>query len=45
MPMLYPAFLDGAGDKFDGKMEIGEDGLMISLPAERDRIVRRNLLN
>ena len=45
MPMLYPAFLDGAGDKFDGKMEIGEDGLMISLPAESDRIVRRNLLN
>ncbi|WP_233355722.1 MBL fold metallo-hydrolase [Henriciella litoralis] len=44
-PMLYPAFLDGAGKKFDGKIQVGEDGMMISLPADSDRMIRRNLLN
>jgi ribonuclease Z len=37
-PVLYPAFLGEASDRFDGPLVVGEDGFMISLPAGGDSI-------
>ncbi len=37
---FYPAFLGDAGDYFDGKIIVGEDGMIFSLPPGSDRIER-----
>jgi ribonuclease Z len=37
-PILYPAFLGDAPDRFDGPIVVGEDGFMISLPAGGDTL-------
>ncbi|WP_040500463.1 MBL fold metallo-hydrolase [Henriciella marina] len=42
---LHAPFLEGVDDAFNGRAAIGEDGLMISLPAGSDRIVRHKLLD
>jgi ribonuclease Z len=41
---LYPAFLGGAADHFGGPITVGEDGMILSLPAGSDAITTGNLL-
>jgi len=41
--LLEPAFLGGSRRMFSGPLVIGRDGLLISLPAGSDRIIRRVL--
>ena len=41
---LYPAFLGDAPARFDGKIVVGEDGMLFSLPPQSDAIKRRDLL-
>lgn len=38
-PLLYPAFLGDAEDRFSGELIIAEDGMLISLPAGSDEVV------
>lgn len=39
--LLYPVFIGEAPSVFDGDIAVGEDGMMISLPAGSDAIDRR----
>lgn len=41
---LYPAFLTGVDEAYEGPATIGEDGLMISMPAQSERTTHNNLL-
>jgi len=41
---FYPAFLGDAGDKFDGPITVGEDGMLFSLPAGSEAIEREDRL-
>ncbi|MFN2098747.1 MBL fold metallo-hydrolase [Altererythrobacter sp. MF3-039] len=41
---LYPAFLGDAPDRFDGKLVVGEDGMLFSLPSSGDTIEQRELM-
>jgi ribonuclease Z len=41
--LLYPAFLGGAPGRFDGRMVVGEDGMLFSLPAGSQEIEERRL--
>lgn len=41
---FYPAFLRDAARRFDGEIEVGEDGMFFSLPAGSKAIDRRDLL-
>ena len=43
--LLHAAFLKGVGGAFDGRTTIGEDGLMISLPAGSSKIIRHKQLD
>jgi ribonuclease Z len=40
----YPAFLGDAADHFDGPITVGEDGMIVSLPARSTDIIRDRLL-
>lgn len=40
---LYPAFLNDAGDHFDGEIIVGEDGMFFSLPAQEQSIEHARL--
>lgn len=40
----YPAFLGGAADHFSGSITVGEDGMLVSLPAASSAISTRKLL-
>ena len=40
---FYPAFLGDAGEKFDGKITVGEDGMFFSLAAGGTEISERRL--
>ena len=40
---FYPAFLADAPDKFDGKITVGEDGMLFSLPAGKTNIEQTQL--
>ena len=42
-PVLYPAFLKGTEDAFDGPIVLGEDGMMFVLPAGSDKITRERI--
>lgn len=44
MDYLYPAFLGGAPERFDGSIVVGEDGMLFSLPPNSEAIDRRKLL-
>ena len=39
---LYPAFLGDAPDRFDGELIVGEDGMLFSLPADKNTIEQTN---
>lgn len=41
---LYPAFLGEAPARFDGKIVVGEDGMLFSLPPDSKAIDRRRLM-
>lgn len=41
---LYPAFLGDAPDRFDGKLVVGEDGMLFSMPDGSDAIEQRELM-
>ena len=41
--LLYPYWLKGAGDFYDGPITIGEDGMLFSLPAGGSKMTRRRL--
>ena len=41
---FYPAFLGNARDRFDGKLVVGEDGMLFSLPAGSTEISQRKLM-
>jgi ribonuclease Z len=41
---LYPAFLGDAPARFDGKIVVGEDGMLFSLPPDSKAIERRDLM-
>jgi len=41
---LYPAFLGEAENRFDGRIIVGEDGMLFSLPPKSKAIERRNLM-
>jgi ribonuclease Z len=41
---FYPAFVGRSADSFDGKIVVGEDGMMISLPAGSEAIERQTLM-
>lgn len=41
---LYPAFLGDAPARFDGRIVVGEDGMLFSLPPQSEAIDRRRLL-
>jgi ribonuclease Z len=41
---LYPAFLGDAENRFDGRIIVGEDGMLFSLPPKSKAIERRNLM-
>ncbi|MCZ8370200.1 MAG: MBL fold metallo-hydrolase [Porphyrobacter sp.] len=41
---FYPAFLGNAPARFGGKIVVGEDGMLFSLPAHSEAIERRGLL-
>ncbi|WP_084398706.1 MBL fold metallo-hydrolase [Henriciella aquimarina] len=43
--LLKPAFLDGAGGHFDGALRVGEDGLVVHLPADSQAIGYAHLLD
>jgi ribonuclease Z len=47
MPMrfAYPAFLGDAHRYYDGPITVGEDGMMLSLPAGNKEIVLKRLLD
>ncbi|MEP3465268.1 MAG: MBL fold metallo-hydrolase [Parasphingorhabdus sp.] len=40
---FYPAFLADAPDKYDGKITVGEDGMLFSLPANKTDIEQKQL--
>jgi len=40
---LYKYFLGDAGDKFDGLIIVGEDGMFFTMPAGSDEIKRSRL--
>lgn len=40
---FYPAFLADAPEKFDGKITVGEDGMLFSLPAGKTNIEQTQL--
>jgi ribonuclease Z len=42
-PALYPYFLKGTGEVYDGPIVMGEDGMMLSLPADGSKMTRRRL--
>lgn len=42
--IIGPAFLGDAGKKFDGRLELAEDGMLVSLPAKGREITFDNLL-
>ena len=42
-PYFYPAFLADAPDKFDGPIIVGEDGMLVSLPADSTAIEQSQL--
>lgn len=42
---LYPAFLGDAPSHFEGQLRVGEDGLLVSLPAGSNEIHYESLLN
>lgn len=44
MRLAYPAFLGDAGRHYDGPITVGEDSMVLSLPAGSTRIDRRKLL-
>lgn len=39
-PALYSIWIGDADKAFDGKITVGEDGMLISLPAESDKIIK-----
>ena len=39
-PALYSIWLGDADKAFDGKITVGEDGMLISLPAGSDKIIK-----
>lgn len=41
--LFNPAFLGDAPDLFDGPIDVGEDGMLFSLPADTDTILTREL--
>jgi len=41
---LYPAFLGDAPARFDGRIVVGEDGMLFSLLPQSEAIDRRRLL-
>jgi ribonuclease Z len=41
---FYPAFLGDAGDRFDGPITVGEDGMLFSLPVGSEAIERDDRL-
>ncbi len=41
---FYPTFLGDARERFGGKLIVGEDGMLFSLPARSDEISQRKLL-
>ena len=41
--LLYPAFMKGTKQAFDGPILMGEDGMAFELPAGSDKIVRKRL--
>ncbi len=41
---LYPAFLGDAPERFEGDLIVGEDGMLLSLPAASDAIEQRELM-
>lgn len=41
---LYPAFLGDAESRFDGKIVVGEDGMLFSLPPASETIERKKLM-
>ncbi len=43
-PFFYPAFLGDAHKHFNGRITIGEDGMIFSLPANSRNIERKSLL-
>lgn len=43
--LLYPYFLEGTGEAFSGPIDIGEDGLLYSLPASGGAPKPKNVLN
>ncbi len=42
--MLYPAFLGDAPELFDGPLQVGEDGVLYSLPSNSDRVNRARVI-
>ena len=42
--LLHPYFLRGVAEAYSGKVVMGSDGMLFSLPARSDRIERANLL-
>lgn len=42
--LLHPYFLRGVADAYSGDVVMGEDGMLVSLPARSDRIKRAELL-
>lgn len=44
MRFAYPAFQGGAATRFDGPITVGEDGVMVSLPAGSDAVTVDKLL-
>lgn len=40
---LYPVFLRDAGERFDGTIVVGEDGMLFSMPSGGDFITKTNL--
>lgn len=41
--LAYPAFLGDAADHFAGRITVGEDGMLLSLPANSTAIERKRL--
>ena len=41
--ILYPAFMKGTKEAFDGPILMGEDGMAFELPAGSDKIIRKRL--
>lgn len=42
--LLYPAFIGKADEAFTGRITVGEDGMLISLPAGSDKVTQKQVL-